>query len=193
MGAPEKAAARFFAALLKNSAAPGAISARLPSEFPTVGVRKAWSMLRGTGSQYADPSGIGPDGLPSWGATYLKSHRSGQKRARHPHCCGCRANTWRRPTLTGPVVPIPSALQRFTSGFGMGPGGSTALWPPEGGPGRRFLDSGPGLWLSETPWFQRMLAVFGCCQWAHRPLSDIHTENPSFFNLNSSTEPNAVT
>ena len=117
----------------------------------------------------------------------------GKKRARHPHCCGCRANTWRRPTLTGPVVPIPSALQRFTSGFGMGPGGSTALWPPEGGPGRRFLDSGPGLWLSETPWFQRMLAVFGCCQWAHRPLSDIHTENPSFFNLNSSTEPNAVT
>ena len=89
----------------------------------------------------------------------------GKKRARHPHCCGCRANTWRRPTLTGPVVPIPSALQRFTSGFGMGPGGSTALWPPEGGPGRRFLDSGPGLWLSETPWFQRMLAVvFGCCR-----------------------------
>ena len=42
--------------------------------------------------------------------------------------------TWRRPTLTGPIVPLPSALRRFTSGFGMGPGGSTALWPPEGGP-----------------------------------------------------------
>ena len=42
-----------------------------------------------------------------------------------------RAYNWRRPTLTGPIAPLPSALQRFTSGFGMGPGGSTALWPPE--------------------------------------------------------------
>ncbi len=44
----------------------------------------------------------------------------------------CGAYTWRRPTLTGPIVPLPLALQRFTSGFGMGPGGSTALWSPEG-------------------------------------------------------------
>jgi hypothetical protein len=44
---------------------------------------------------------------------------------------GCGANTWRRPTLTGPIVPLPLALRRFTSGFGMGPGGSTALWSPE--------------------------------------------------------------
>lgn len=43
-----------------------------------------------------------------------------------------RAITWRRPTLTGPIVPLPSAQRRFTSGFGMGPGGSTALWSPEG-------------------------------------------------------------
>ena len=43
----------------------------------------------------------------------------------------CGANTWRRPTLTGPIVPLPSALRRFTSGFGMGPGGSNALWSPE--------------------------------------------------------------
>ena len=42
------------------------------------------------------------------------------------------ANTWQRPTLTGPIVPLPSALRRFTSGFGMGPGGSTSLWSPEG-------------------------------------------------------------
>ena len=47
-------------------------------------------------------------------------------------CYGSRAYTWRRPTLTGPIVPLPLALQRFTSGFGMGPGGSTALWSPEG-------------------------------------------------------------
>ena len=60
-----------------------------------------------------------------------------------------RANTWRRPTLTGPVVPLPSALRRFTSGFGMGPGGSTTLWSPEGDPGVNggvpFIPI-PGLW-----------------------------------------------
>jgi hypothetical protein len=43
-----------------------------------------------------------------------------------------RAYTWRRPTLTRPIVSLPLALRRFTSGFGMGPGGSTALWSPEG-------------------------------------------------------------
>ena len=36
----------------------------------------------------------------------------------------------RRPTLAGPVVRLPLARQRFTSGFGTGPGGTTALWPP---------------------------------------------------------------
>ena len=43
-----------------------------------------------------------------------------------------RANTWQRPTLAGPFAQLPSAQQRFTSGFGMGPGGSTTLWSPEG-------------------------------------------------------------
>ena len=41
------------------------------------------------------------------------------------------AYNWRRPTLTGPIVPLPSAHKSFTSGFGMGPGGSSLLWPPE--------------------------------------------------------------
>ncbi len=41
------------------------------------------------------------------------------------------AYTWRRPTLTRPIVSLPLALKRFTSGFGMGPGGSTSLWSPE--------------------------------------------------------------
>ena len=36
----------------------------------------------------------------------------------------------RRPTLAGPIVRLPLARQRFTSGFGTGPGGTTALWPP---------------------------------------------------------------
>ena len=42
------------------------------------------------------------------------------------------AFNWQRPTLTGPIVPLPSAQESFTSGFGMGPGGSSLLWPPEG-------------------------------------------------------------
>ena len=38
---------------------------------------------------------------------------------------------WRRPTLTRPIAVLPSGLQRFTSVFGMGTGGATALMSPE--------------------------------------------------------------
>ncbi len=38
--------------------------------------------------------------------------------------------TWRCPTLTWGNPTLPSALQRFTSKFGMDLGGSTALSPP---------------------------------------------------------------
>ena len=38
---------------------------------------------------------------------------------------------WRRPTLARPVAVLPSGLQRFTSVFGMGTGGATALRSPE--------------------------------------------------------------
>src|SRR3954454_9144941 len=38
---------------------------------------------------------------------------------------------WRRPTLAQPIVALPSGLQRFTSVFGMGTGGATALLSPE--------------------------------------------------------------
>ena len=38
---------------------------------------------------------------------------------------------WRRPTLARPVAVLPSGLQRFTSVFGMGTGGATALLSPE--------------------------------------------------------------
>src|SRR5947207_290405 len=39
---------------------------------------------------------------------------------------------WRRPTLAQPIEALPSGLQRFTSVFGMGTGGATALGSPEG-------------------------------------------------------------
>ena len=39
-------------------------------------------------------------------------------------------NAWQFPTLTWGDPTLPSALQRFTSEFGMGSGGTAALWPP---------------------------------------------------------------
>lgn len=38
--------------------------------------------------------------------------------------------TWQRPTLTEPIALLPLALHRFTAVFGMGTGGSNALWSP---------------------------------------------------------------
>jgi hypothetical protein len=40
---------------------------------------------------------------------------------------------WRRPTLARPIAVLPLGLQRFTSVFGMGTGGTTALLSPECG------------------------------------------------------------
>ena len=40
-------------------------------------------------------------------------------------------NFWQRPTLAQPIDALPSGLQRFTSVFGMGTGGATALGSPE--------------------------------------------------------------
>ena len=38
---------------------------------------------------------------------------------------------WQRPTLAQPIDALPSGLQRFTSVFGMGTGGATALGSPD--------------------------------------------------------------
>ena len=83
-----------------------------------------------------------------------------------------RAYTWRRPTLTRPIVSLPLALRRFTSGFGMGPGGSTALWSPEGDPDFQDRDSGDLSYVAVTDKW-----AFGFTQ---RPLPDIHTEISNF-------------
>ena len=48
-----------------------------------------------------------------------------------PATCFQVAGFWRCPTLARPIVARPSGLQRFTSVFGMGTGGSTALISPE--------------------------------------------------------------
>src|SRR2546426_4677759 len=48
------------------------------------------------------------------------------------------AGFWRRPTLARPIAVLPSGLQRFTSVFGMGTGGATALLSPECGTALAF-------------------------------------------------------
>ncbi len=40
-------------------------------------------------------------------------------------------DVWQFPTLTWGDPTLPSALRRFTSEFGMGSGGTTALKPPD--------------------------------------------------------------
>ena len=57
------------------------------------------------------------------------------KRGQPGHIAVTGLLIWQRPTLAGPVVRLPLALRRFTSVFGMGTGGSTALWSPEAGRG----------------------------------------------------------
>ena len=96
-------------------------------------------------------------GLPGGGAAHLvrATGRAGRVRIRSPgkrsatgETCrhGCRTtetqkahpagwafylfDAWQFPTLTWGDPTLPSALRRFTSEFGMGSGGTTALVPP---------------------------------------------------------------
>ena len=128
-------------------------------------------------------------------ATNLLGPLRGQKKCPAP-IAWSRAYTWRRPTLTGPIVPLPSALQRFTSGFGMGPGGSTALWSPEGNTALSVLDSEDLSYgfrrdcgsqivdalLNSSSTIYYLLSLLSRA-FARRPLSDIHTEKSNTQNL----------
>ena len=61
----------------------------------------------------------------------LKTAKFRRKKA--PHCCAglfYLFNAWQFPTLAWGDPTLPSALRRFTSEFGMGSGGTTALQPP---------------------------------------------------------------
>lgn len=77
--------------------------------------------LRALSAAASAKSQISPRSAKRWQKKSPAFSKSGKNRAYY----------WRRPTLTGPIVPLPSALESFTSGFGMGPGGSSLLWPPE--------------------------------------------------------------
>ena len=64
---------------------------------------------------------------------------------------------WQRPTLAQPRDALPSGLQRFTSVFGMGTGGSTALGSPEREP---HAEARAGFCRSiPSPNFQRRTAT----------------------------------
>ncbi len=102
-------------------------------------------------------NGIADRGLPGGGAAHLvrATGRAGRVRIRSPgkrsatgetYRHGCRTtetqkahpagwalhlfDAWQFPTLTWGDPTLPSALRRFTSEFGMGSGGTTALSPP---------------------------------------------------------------
>src|ERR1700759_4494339 len=59
-------------------------------------------------------------------------HRPCKKEAPGSFFRGSRAGDWQRPTFAHPFDALSSGLQRFTSVFGMGTGGATALGSPEG-------------------------------------------------------------
>lgn len=50
--------------------------------------------------------------------------------ALHGDKAGLHDQSRRRPTLTRAILSLPSARQRFTAGFGTGPGGTTGLRSP---------------------------------------------------------------
>ena len=67
--------------------------------------------------------------------TIVASGRPDSRHEKSPAPCFQDAGRkfWQRPTLAQPIDALPSGLQRFTSVFGMGTGGATALGSPECG------------------------------------------------------------
>src|SRR5687767_1776612 len=59
-------------------------------------------------------------------------HGWGCKKEVAPLLEGSGAKYWQRPTFARPIDALSSGLRRFTSVFGMGTGGTTALISPEG-------------------------------------------------------------
>ena len=57
---------------------------------------------------------------------------------------GSGAKYWQRPTFARPIDALSSGLRRFTSVFGMGTGGTTALISPEGCSRRESPPDAPG-------------------------------------------------
>ena len=68
-----------------------------------------------------------------WSHPQGEGESEGKTKAKNPAPYGTGfflINAWQFPTLTWGDPTLPSALRRFTSEFGMGSGGTTALKPP---------------------------------------------------------------
>ena len=68
-----------------------------------------------------------------WGAVQPASHPAFFSPTQKGHPDGwpsAKFDAWQFPTLAWGDPTLPSALRRFTSEFGMGSGGTTALQPP---------------------------------------------------------------
>lgn len=65
------------------------------------------------------------------GEAYRHAGRTTETQKAHPAGWALHLfDAWQFPTLTWGDPTLPSALRRFTSEFGMGSGGTTALVPP---------------------------------------------------------------
>ena len=73
----------------------------------------------------------GPGKRSATGETYRHAGRTTETQKAHPAGWALHLfDAWQFPTLTWGDPTLPSALRRFTSEFGMGSGGTTALVPP---------------------------------------------------------------
>ncbi len=92
------------------------------------GVRSRWSRRlapRSSRNSSGQPTRLAVDRS----TPHSQLFREEQKKA-ETHVSALIKN-WRLPTLAEAIQPLPSAMQRFTTVFGMGTGGTTALLPPE--------------------------------------------------------------
>ena len=74
---------------------------------------------------------VSPGKRSATGETCRHGCRTTETQKAHPAGWACYLfDAWQFPTLTWGDPTLPSALRRFTSEFGMGSGGTTALVPP---------------------------------------------------------------
>ena len=85
---------------------------------------------------------------------------------------GFGIGAWRWPTLTWGNPTLPSAMHRFTTEFGMGSGGSNALWSSSDSAEMSCCLRGSLPRIGYVIWFV-VVQIFGCCS-LHR---DTQTSN----------------
>ncbi len=83
------------------------------------------------GAGYRTRQARSPGKRRATGETYRHAGRTTETQKAHPAGWALHLfDAWQFPTLTWGDPTLPSALRRFTSEFGMGSGGTTALVPP---------------------------------------------------------------